>query len=61
MKRYFKSNIHSLRVDKELKMFLDSLTNANRFVIQILKDTQEYKIFKRKLDNLNDKNQPSLF
>ncbi|EAI4327117.1 hypothetical protein [Campylobacter upsaliensis] len=61
MKKYFKSNIHSLRVDKELKMFLDNLTNANQFVIQILKDTQEYKIFKRKLDNLNDKNQPSLF
>ncbi|EOI8655065.1 hypothetical protein ACMXEJ_001384 [Campylobacter jejuni] len=61
MKNYFKSNIHSLRVDPDLKAFLDSLTNANQFVIQVLKDTQEFKDFKKRLENLSDKNQPSLF
>ncbi|EDP5802020.1 hypothetical protein FV933_08205 [Campylobacter jejuni] len=61
MKKYQKSNIHSLRVDADLKAFLDSLTNANQFVIQVLKDTQEFKDFKRRLEALKDENQPSLF
>ncbi|HED1153275.1 TPA: hypothetical protein R4O97_001676 [Campylobacter jejuni] len=50
-----------MRVDADLKAFLDSLTNANQFVIQVLKDTQEFKDFKRKLEALKDENQPSLF
>ncbi|TKX33269.1 hypothetical protein [Campylobacter taeniopygiae] len=61
MKNYFKSNIHSLRVDADLKAFLDSLSNANQFVIQVLKDTQEFKDFLKKLENARDENQPTLF
>lgn len=49
MKKYQKSNIHSLRVDADVKAFLDSLTNANQFVIQVLKDTQELKTLKESL------------
>ncbi|HEF3546552.1 TPA: hypothetical protein R9111_001749, partial [Campylobacter upsaliensis] len=43
-----KSIIKSFRFDLELCEFLQSLSNSNQFVIQILKDTQEFKDFQIK-------------
>lgn len=37
--------IKSIRVDKDTKEFLESLDNANLFVLQLLKDTDEFKKF----------------
>lgn len=37
--------IKSIRVDLELKEFLEQLENANLFVIQLLEDTEQFKKF----------------
>lgn len=51
--------IKSIRVDLDLKEFLENLPNANIFVIQLLEDTEDYKKFLR-LKKENE-NLPSLF
>ena len=37
--------IKSIRVNEDIKDFLESLENANIFVIQLLEDTNEFKKF----------------
>lgn len=37
--------IKSIRVDLDLKEFLENLPNANLFVLQLLQDTAEFKKF----------------
>ncbi len=37
--------IKSIRVNEDIKEFLESLENANLFVIQLLEDTEEFKKF----------------
>ncbi len=54
-----KSVIHSIRISKSLKEFLNSLDNANEFINQLLKNSDEYKKFLHKKEILE--NQPSLF
>jgi hypothetical protein len=46
--------IKSIRVNEDIKDFLDSLENANLFVLQLLEDTNEFKKFvaNKKSDNL---------
>ncbi len=46
--------IKSIRVNEDIKDFLESLENANLFVIQLLEDTNEFKKFiaNKKSDNL---------
>lgn len=46
--------IKSIRVNEDIKEFLESLENANIFVIQLLEDTEEFKKFiaNKKSDNL---------
>ena len=46
--------IKSIRVDQDIKDFLESLENANLFVLQLLEDTNEFKKFiaNKKSDNL---------
>ncbi|EQA7630575.1 hypothetical protein ACX81E_001743 [Campylobacter coli] len=56
-----KTQIHSLRVEIIIKEFLSSLENANQFVIQLIKDNQEFKNFIMKKQARENKNQPSLF
>lgn len=53
--------IKSIRVDSKIKEFLEQLDNANEFVIQLLRETQEFQKFLRELEARNNKNQPSLF
>jgi hypothetical protein len=51
--------IKSIRVDLDLKEFLENLPNANLFVLQLLKETDDFKKFiaqKKASENL-----PSLF
>ncbi|EAI4209495.1 hypothetical protein C3V45_09510 [Campylobacter coli] len=55
------TQIHSLRVEIIIKEFLSSLENANQFVIQLIKDNQEFKNFVMKKQARENKNQPSLF
>ena len=40
-----KTYIKSIRVNQDLKDFLESLENANLFVLQLLEDTNEFKKF----------------
>ena len=40
-----KTYIKSIRVNQDIKEFLESLENANLFVLQILQDTEEFKKF----------------
>ena len=40
-----KTYIKSIRVNEDIKEFLESLENANIFVIQLLEDTEEFKKF----------------
>ena len=40
-----KTYIKSIRVNEDTKEFLESLDNANLFVLQLLKDTPEFKKF----------------
>lgn len=37
--------IKSIRVNQDIKEFLESLENANMFVFQLLENTEEYKKF----------------
>ncbi len=37
--------IKSIRVNEDIKEFLESLENANLFVLQLLEDTEEFKKF----------------
>lgn len=53
--------IKSLRVDKETKEFLESLENANEFVLQLLQASDEYKQFLQDLRDKDLENQPKLF
>jgi hypothetical protein len=54
-----KTFIKSIRVNQEMKEFLEQLENANIFVIQLLLDTEEFKNF-IKNKKIKD-NTPSLF
>ena len=49
-----KTYIKSIRVNEDLKEFLESLENANLFVLQLLEDSNEFKKFiaNKKSDNL---------
>ena len=49
-----KTYIKSIRVNEDIKEFLESLENANLFVLQLLEDTNEFKkyIANKKNDNL---------
>ena len=49
-----KTFIKSIRVNQDIKEFLESLENANIFVIQILEDSNEFKKFiaSKNSDNL---------
>lgn len=53
--------IKSIRVDSKIKEFLETLDNANEFVLQLLRETDDYKKFLADLEARNNKNQPSLF
>ena len=46
--------IKSIRVNEDLKEFLEQLPNANLFVLQLLEGTNEFKKFiaNKKSDNL---------
>ena len=37
--------IKSIRVNQDIKDFLESLPNANIFVIQLIEETEDYKKF----------------
>ena len=49
-----KTYIKSIRVNQDIKEFLEQLPNANLFVLQLLEDTNEFKKFiaNKKSDNL---------
>ncbi|TLD91039.1 hypothetical protein LS74_010615 [Helicobacter magdeburgensis] len=53
--------IKSLRVDSETKQFLESLENANEFVLQLLQSTDDYQKFIKALREKENQNQPKLF
>ena len=40
-----KTFIKSIRVNEDIKDFLEQLPNANLFVLQLLEDTNEFKKF----------------
>ena len=40
-----KTYIKSIRVNQDIKDFLESLENANLFVLQLLEDSNEFKKF----------------
>ena len=46
--------IKSIRVNEDIKEFLEQLENANIFVLQLLEDTEDFKKFiqQKKSDNL---------
>ena len=47
-----KSVIHSIRISKSLKEFLNSLDNANEFIKELLLNTDDYKKFLRESHSL---------
>ena len=49
-----KTFIKSIRVNQDIKDFLENLENANLFVLQLLEDSNEFKKFiaSKKSDNL---------
>ena len=49
-----KTYIKSIRVNEDIKEFLEQLENANIFVLQLLEDSNEFKKFIaiKKSDNL---------
>ena len=49
-----KTYIKSIRVNEDIKDFLENLENANLFVLQLLEDSNEFKKFisSKKNDNL---------
>ena len=53
--------IKSIRVDADTKQFLESLDNANEFVLQLLQASDEYKRFLQELRDKELENQPKLF
>lgn len=53
--------IKSLRIDSETKQFLESLENANEFVLQLLQNTDDYQKFIKVLREKEQENQPKLF
>lgn len=55
------SAIKSFRFDLEICEFLQSLSNSNQYVIQLVKDSEEFKNFQIKKRTMDDKNQPTLF
>ena len=40
-----KTYIKSIRVNQDIKEFLEQLENANLFVLQLLEDTEDFKKF----------------
>ena len=46
--------IKSIRVNEDIREFLEQLPNANLFVLQLLEDTEDFKKFiqQKKSDNL---------
>ena len=40
-----KTYIKSIRVNEDIKEFLEQLENANLFVLQLLENTEDYKKF----------------
>ena len=48
--------IKSIRVNENIKDFLESLENANIFVLQLLEDSNEFKKFiaNKKSDNMTE-------
>ena len=48
--------IKSIRVNEDIKDFLESLENANLFVLQLLEDTNEFKKFiaNKKSDSMTE-------
>ena len=53
-KKHEPTFIKSIRVNEDIKEFLEQLPNANLFVLQLLEDTEEFKKFiqQKKSDNL---------
>ena len=51
-----KTYIKSIRVNEDIKEFLESLENANIFVLQLLEDSNEFKKFvaNKKNDNMTE-------
>lgn len=51
-----KTYIKSIRVNEDLKEFLESLENANIFVLQLLEDSNEFKkyIANKKNDDMTE-------
>ena len=51
-----KTYIKSIRVNEDIKQFLEQLENANLFVLQLLEDTNEFKKFiaNKKNDNMTE-------
>ena len=51
-----KTYIKSIRVNEDIKEFLESLENANIFVLQLLEDSNEFKKFvaSKKNDNMTE-------
>jgi hypothetical protein len=51
-----KTYIKSIRVNQDIKEFLESLDNANLFVLQLLEDSNEFKKFiaNKKSENMTD-------
>lgn len=51
----------SFRVSESLKAFYDEIEHANKFMIDIITNTPEYKAFIAKREAEQYKDQPSLF
>ena len=51
-----KTFIKSIRVNEDIKEFLEQLENANIFVLQLLEDSNEFKKFiaNKKSDNMTE-------
>ena len=51
-----KTFIKSIRVNEDIKEFLEQLENANIFVLQLLEDSNEFKKFvaSKKNDNMTE-------
>ena len=51
-----KTYIKSIRVNQDIKEFLESLENANIFVLQLLEDSNKFKKFvaNKKNDNMTE-------
>lgn len=53
--------IQTLRINRPLKDFCNELESANRFMIDLITNTPEYKAFIAKREAEQYKDQPSLF